>query len=368
MSLTLFLGVIALGWFIVLQLEKMGKLPAERHAILLLFKTERGKDFLSRVGRYKRFWKVFGSAGIVVGILGMVLVVATLVFAMYSTYFIKKPVEGATLVIPGVTIPFWYGIIALITVLVVHEFAHGILARSEDVSVKSMGAVLVTLIPIGAFVEPDEEELKAKKRIARMRVYAAGPFANMLLAIFGVILVVVFSGYFFNTSVVEIGSVVEESPAFGVLEKGMIIQEINGRPISGPKEFAQATLGLEPGDEVTLKTDKGTFTILASKQPSNEERGLIGIVVGSPLNEGGPEYIYQMLYWIVLLNQGIGLINMAPLHFGIAATDGHHILKDILSKFKIGGAEKVTLAISNMVFLVLVFVLLGPLFSTYFGM
>jgi membrane-associated protease RseP (regulator of RpoE activity) len=346
----------------------MGKLGAERHAILLLFRTERGKGFVSRVARYKRFWKVFGSAGIVIGILGMLLVVATLVFAMYSTYFIKKPVEGATFVIPGVTIPFWYGIIAIITVLVVHEFAHGILARSEDVSIKSMGAILVTIIPIGAFVEPDEEELKAKKRISRMRVYAAGPFANILFAIFVFILIISFSGYFFNTSIVEIDRIVSESPADGVLKEGMILKEIDGKIISSPEDFEEATKDLKPDTVVTIKTDRGTFTIRASERANNPEKGFVGIWIASPFNEGGPEYIYWLLYWIAILNQGIGFINMAPLHLGVAATDGHYILNDILSKFGIKDAEKATMAISKTVFVVLVLVLLGPAYSTYFGM
>ncbi|MEE9474489.1 MAG: site-2 protease family protein, partial [Candidatus Hydrothermarchaeaceae archaeon] len=168
MSILLFLGIVAISWLFILQLERMGKLRAERHAILLLFKTERGKGFISKVARYKRFWKVFGSIGIAVGIMGMILVVFSLVYALYSTYILKLPMEGAKAVIPGVTIPFWYGIIGLITVLVVHEFAHGIIAMSEDVPVKNLGAAFLTIIPIGAFVEPDEEKLKAKKRISRM--------------------------------------------------------------------------------------------------------------------------------------------------------------------------------------------------------
>jgi membrane-associated protease RseP (regulator of RpoE activity) len=367
MSVTLFLVVVALGWLLVLQLERMGKLKAERHAILLLFKTEHGKGFIERVSRFKRFWKVFGSAGILIGILGMVLVVFTLVFAVYSTYFIKKPVEGATFVIPGVTIPFWYGIIGLITVLVVHEFAHGILARAEDVPIKNMGAIFVTIIPIGAFVEPDEDELKAKERVPRMRVYAAGPFGNILLSIFAILPLILFIGYFFDTSIVEINGVVEDSPAFGVLEEGMVLKEINGKAITGPEDFQEATRELEPGDEVVIETDVGTFTIMASEKAADSSKGFIGIWITSPQYGGIPAHIYGSLYWIAILNQGIGLINMAPLHLGIAATDGHYILNDMLSKFKIKDTERVTLAVSKTVLLVLVLVLLGPVYSDYFG-
>ncbi|MBU2559934.1 site-2 protease family protein [archaeon] len=367
MSFTLFFVVVSLGWLIILGLEKVGKLPAERHAIILLFKTERFKGFIDRVARFKRFWKVFGSAGIVFGILGMVLVVITMLLAAYSTYIGRKPVEGAMFVIPGVTIPFWYGIIALITVLVVHEFAHGILARREGISIKSMGAILVTIIPIGAFVEPDEEELEAAARGPRMRVYSAGPFANMVVAIFSLVLIIAFSGFLFNAQVVEIDGVVEGSPAFGVLEEGMVLEEINGLAIQSPKDFVKATVELEPDKDVTIKTDRGTFTITSTTRVNYPDRGYIGIFVTSPFNGVVQEYIYGILYWIFLLNQGIGLINMAPLHLGIAATDGHHILRDVLSKIGIKGAEKATMAVSKTVTFVLLLVLVGPLFSSYFG-
>lgn len=363
MSILLFLGIVAISWLFILQLERMGKLRAERHAVLLLFKTERGKGFISKVARYKRFWKVFGSIGIAVGILGMILVVFSLVYALYSTYILKLPMEGARAVIPGVTIPFWYGIIGLITVLVVHEFAHGIIAMSEDVPVKNLGAAFLTIIPIGAFVEPDEEKLKAKKRISRMRVYSAGSFANILFAIFAFILMVSFSGYFF--SVVEVGEVVEGSPAEGVLEEGMVLEEVDGRPTSDLDDFWEAVRDIKPDTEIIIKTDRGTFTIKTSEREDDPERGFIGIRPTSPLNVGLPEYIFSLLYWIALLNQGIGFINLAPLHFGIAATDGHHILKDILSKFGIKDAEKVTLAISTTVLMVLVFTLLGPSYAAH---
>jgi hypothetical protein len=48
--------------------------------------------------------------------------------------------------------------------LVVHELAHAVLCRTEGVSVKSMGALLLGIVPIGGFAEPDEEELFGKKK------------------------------------------------------------------------------------------------------------------------------------------------------------------------------------------------------------
>jgi membrane-associated protease RseP (regulator of RpoE activity) len=265
------------------------------------------------------------------------------------------------LVIPGVTIPFWYGIIGLITVLVVHEFAHGILARSENVAIKSMGAILVTIIPIGAFVEPDEEELKAKDRMPRMRVYAAGSFANILLAIFAGLALIAFYGHFFDTSLVQVGDVEKCSPAYDVFEKDMVLEAINGKTITSAMDYFEAVSEIKPNTEVTIETETGTFTINALQNPNNPvDRDYTGIKPSHPLYPGLTEYIYFILFWVALLNQGIGLINLAPLHLGVAATDGHHILKDVLEKFKIGDAEKATTAISLMVMLIVIISIAGP--------
>ena len=66
--------------------------------------------------------------------------------------------------------------------MVVHEFSHGILSRVADVNIKALG-LLMFIFPVGAFVEPDEEEMKNMKRWERMRLYSAGPGSNMVIAI-----------------------------------------------------------------------------------------------------------------------------------------------------------------------------------------
>jgi membrane-associated protease RseP (regulator of RpoE activity) len=72
--------------------------------------------------------------------------------------------------------------------MVVHEFAHGILSRVEDIRVKSMGIVML-LVPIAAFVEPDDDELFGSEkqpakasRLARVRILSAGVIANFITA------------------------------------------------------------------------------------------------------------------------------------------------------------------------------------------
>jgi membrane-associated protease RseP (regulator of RpoE activity) len=346
----------------------MGKLNAERHFIFLLLRTERGKEFIERVSRFG-FWPFISTLGVVISLLGMAFVIFSLGYAIYSTYFLKTKIEGATLVIPGVTIPFWYGIIGLITVLVVHEVSHGIIARSENISIKNLGAVLFAIIPIGAFVEPDEEELNRKPRISKLRVYSAGSFGNIVLAIIAFFTFVAFSSQVFDPSTIQIIDVAKGSPADGVLEEGMVILRINGEEISSTNDFMTVAREIEPGETISIETDKGNFLVNAGKRKDHPSRGFIGIRVHSAVKEGLSKivdigvllFISGSLQWIFFLNQGIGLINLAPIHFGVAATDGHHILKEIISHF-VGEAraEKVAIFISTTTLLILLFTIIGP--------
>jgi membrane-associated protease RseP (regulator of RpoE activity) len=363
-KLYIFLGVVALSWLIIIALERMGKLKAERHLILLIFRTEKGKEFISRLAEYRRFWKIFGSFGIAVGFLGMLLVMFSLLQALHSKYIAGVPMAGVQAVIPGVTIPFWYGVIGLITVLVVHEFAHGILARREGISLKSLGVVSLSIIPIGAFVEPDEEEMKSKSRGARLRVFAVGSFGNILLALLAFGGLTLMAGGIFDYSQVQISEVSEGSPAAEYLEEGMIIEGINGREVTSLREFFEIMGSVKPRDTVLVDTDKGVFSLTTVARTDDPSRGYMGVVVRNALKDKVtrifgttvPLAVYFSLYWIFFLNQGIGLINLAPLHLGIAATDGHHMLRELLSGLvKEGDAEKLSLFVSGVTLIAILF-------------
>lgn len=363
-KLYIFLGVVALSWMIILALERMGKLKAERHLILLIVRTERGKELISRLASYRGFWRVFGSIGIVIGFLGMLLVMYSIAQSLYSKYVAGVPMVGVQAVIPGVTIPFWYGIVGLITVLVVHEIAHGIIARSEGITLKSLGVVFLTIIPIGAFVEPDEEELKSKTSAAKLRVYAVGSFGNILLALLAFLGIIFVTNNFFDTTQVQITEVGKGTPADGLLNEGMIIQEINGATVTSLPVFFKIMRDVKARDIITLKTDQGLYTLTTAAKKENPELGYIGVVVNNAVKDSVskvlgltlPLVIYFSLYWIFFLNQGIGLINLAPLHLGIAATDGHHMLREVLSRFiKEGSADKLSFFISGLTMLAILF-------------
>ena len=196
---TIALALFMLWWILLLSLDNKGVL--ERHNLqalgpILMVRTSKGLSFLDYASRFRAFWWGFGTAGVFFMLFGMVLFFALILFAdifmltsMPEPSVVNEPRNW--LLIPGVNefIPAW-GWLGLLVTLVVHELSHGILARREGIKVKSLG-LLLAVIPIGAFAEPDEEELFGSKdgekpslisSGGRNRILAAGVMSNFIVA------------------------------------------------------------------------------------------------------------------------------------------------------------------------------------------
>lgn len=194
----IFLGAIAgLYWMLAILIgnsQFMKERGITAWGPVIFLRTSWGQNLLDNLGRPKRLWRIVASAGVPLVILSMAYFLALVLLMGYL--MLKSPPEPSSynaprnmLLIPGINqfIPLiaWIG---LFVTLVVHEFAHGILAKVEGIKVKSMGLAFLAL-PIAAFVEPDDEELfgSAQKqplasRSARIRILAAGVISNFLVA------------------------------------------------------------------------------------------------------------------------------------------------------------------------------------------
>ncbi len=280
-------ALLLIGGFIVVfaVLDKKGLL--EKHNLelsgpLLMWKTEKGKKLIERIAQKKGFWTSYGNVGIV--ILG-VCMVAILYLVVWSAYLASSiPAERAPsprliIGIPGVNplIPVWYGILGLAVAIIVHEFSHGILARVADIKVKTLGLVFL-VVPIGAFVEPDEDEMNELPKLKRDRIYSVGPTTNILLAL---VCVLLFTSVFMGAVAprengVIVNGIVSGSPAHLVgVSWGEMIIEIDGERIESLEGFY--TLDVEPGGYVDVRTLK--------KEEEQTHQTYSGIVVANTLDD-----------------------------------------------------------------------------------
>lgn len=362
-----FFSIIGALWLVMMALEKKGLLPGQRVLVFILLRTQNGTGVIDSISRFRRFWLVLGTMGAVLGVAFMVLMTFGILYSIYQAYFGGVSMAKPQLVIPGYTIPLGYGLIGLASVLVIHEFSHGIAARAEGIGIKSLGALLFTLLPIGAFVEPDEEDMRSRKLMTKLRVYSAGSFANIILAVLALLAFGLMANTVFDENRVQIMEVEIGSPAEGFLVEGMVLQRIGDDKIESMVDFMEAATKIKPDDDLIIETDTGTYTIHTAAREGGEERGYVGIKVQYSQTDfasrffGLPMIILYSLYWIAFLNQAIGLINLAPLHMGIAATDGAQILRELLAKVMNNEtAEKISFYVSFSLMGLLIFWMVSP--------
>ena len=331
-------------WVLAILFRK--RLKIDITGPLLMRRTQRLRDFIDSVAnRSPRIWRWAMNIGLPVAFFFMALILYLLLDTLPTTF--SNP--QVSLILPGVDIPgsplfipLGYGIIALMTVLVVHEFGHGIISRVEGVKIKSIGVLLLAVLP-GAFVEPDEDDIEKSKRISKLRIYAAGSIFNLSLAAIALLLTFIISSLViapaFHTDGVGISSVVPNSPADGILTQGMVIQSINGVQVADLNNYVKVLNNTKVGENVTFQTNQGTYTIKAGVNPNNSTRGYIGIRSQAHLvvdNNVAKTFGYQipwffyslndLFYWIFLLNFAVGTFNLLPMK----PLDGGLLLEELL--------------------------------------
>jgi membrane-associated protease RseP (regulator of RpoE activity) len=235
----------------------------------MAIKTEK-VGFFDRSIPYSTFLRVYGTLGVVMVVIVSVLMTVMLFISVQHIVIQRPPLTAANelknvLAIPGVNdfIPFTFAVwFALLATMVVHEFGHAILCRVEGIRVKSMG-VLMAVIPIGAFVEPDEEDQEKTKGLPKMRMFGAGITNNILLGLGCFALVVFLLGFAVPVPTPLIHGVYVDSPANAAgITPNSIIKEINGIPVSSREDVTTLLNSTKPGDSVTLLVEnKGATSV-----------------------------------------------------------------------------------------------------------
>lgn len=261
----------------------------------------------------------------------------------------------------GVFIPIWYALIAIIIAIIFHEFAHGILARVHNIKLKSTGILTLGIFPIGAFVEPDEEELEKKESLEKMRVFSVGSFSNFIVAIISFFLLL-FSSLILGPLIGDGITVIEtheDYPAHEVLNRGAVIYEVNSISTQKVNEFKDAMKKVKPGEEVALKTNAGEINLTSVKNPNKPNEAYIGIVLMQHI----PNYISQTLFWIFFINLSISLVNLLP----IIPLDGGRMLKELVLAFNLREVTTSRILYGVITFLLLLIIInIFPLFGMAF--
>ena len=232
--------------------------------------TQRGKVVLDWLARPKRFWRAWGNFGIGIALVVMIGAFLLVMTAAYGVF--TDPPEATAvnqprnvLVIPGVNdfLPLSAApeiVFGLLVGLVVHEGGHGLLCRVEDIEIESMGLALLTVIPLGAFVEPDEENRQRADRGGQTRMFAAGVTNNFavsalaFLLLFGPVV-----GAIAPVAGVPIGNTVPGSAAADAdIARGDVITAVGGQSVANENDLDAALA--EADRRVSLTVDGGEET------------------------------------------------------------------------------------------------------------
>ena len=336
-------GLIVAWYAILLYSENMGgldRINATRVlGIILMLRTNRGKRVLDAISKNRAFWRGYGEFSIWLCFFVMLFVILMLTISAISVILNPPPPEQVLpasdlLLIPGVTsfVPFWWPALALIVALVIHEYSHGIQARAHGMRLRSFGLLLVGPVPIGAFAEPEEEEMDRAPKRDRMRLFAAGPSINIIATYVVLILLsAIASGMIAHNEGVHSRGIVVGGPAEGAnLMPYETITHINGVGVPGYSEFTNEMGRLSAGDQAT-------FTVLSLPDFGSErdEREMT-VTLGDRYEyylagcDGDVTCIEEKndLLDLLGIEPGDAFLGVSDLRSGTAAMDGYSYIVD----------------------------------------
>ena len=284
-NIILAVSVFLIYWFLVIIFKnKLEKRGISSIGPILMIRSKRGLNLLDKLAKHRTFWRRLANIGIplvFVGMAYMMFLILTMDYILLTTPPAPSPATSPRniLLIPGLNefVPFLWGLIGLIVTLVVHEFSHAILARVEGVKVKSLGVILA-LVPIGGFAEPDEKELIEKtNRIQKLRIYSAGITANFCVAL------IAFFVFFNLLGFLKPHVVVVKSFNSSIAEDGDVILEINGLEVKNHQDVLKAL----NSDILHLKIRKQNGVVKNVTVEKIAGVYIIGVLKGYPAESTG---------------------------------------------------------------------------------
>ena len=275
------------------------------------------------------FISIFSNAALI--LIGIAQFLLSWISGAANVSTLQNQIPGVAPIIPGITLPLAAGIMSLIVLLVIHELSHGMLSRIAEVKLKSIGLLMFGIIPMGAYVEPDEKKVKRLGSVKQTWIFSSGVAANFIAAIvFFALLLLVLNyvvPYAYQYGIVVTGTR-QGYPANGVLKTGMQVLQWNGQRIANVSSLVAAGALDRPNTTVSVWTDSGYFSFRAVPLPGNASRGVIGVELGyqpiiKTLYAKFVYFIFTLIAISMLLNFLVAVVNLLP----VPGFDGWRIYK-----------------------------------------
>jgi membrane-associated protease RseP (regulator of RpoE activity) len=250
--------------------------PVSRWFIFFMLRTRRGLGLMESLGRWRvtkpLAWVMLGIVPIAAAL--ALYVIAVEVSALYFSpqgHQIITSIQTisplANFLLPGINpylpLSVW---LAVIVAVVIHESAHGIVARSLGLKIKAAGVLLLAFLPIGAFVEVDDKQLKVSRSRDSLRVLGAGSGINFIVGIACVLLLILtVSAMTPAVKGAAIVGVVPDSPTLhspayvAGIQPGDFIVAINKSPVTDLGVIRNGSFSV--GERVSLTVWRGGHTM-----------------------------------------------------------------------------------------------------------
>ena len=260
-----FILLLILSWYILLRIwENNGTLDrwnASRvFGVILMVRSKRGLKLLDKTVKPRGFWRFYGEVSLWVCMFSMIMVGLLMIIAFITALMTppqSPPPSASELVaIPGLNpvIPLGWGAVAFIVALVIHEFGHGLQARAHGMRIRAFGLLQLGPLPLGAFAEPQYEELTNAPSKERMRMFAAGPATNIFAAVVCLIFLGGLAGQFVaSDDGVHVRGIVQDEGAYNAgLQPWDTIQSIDNQTVSNVDDFYDIMTAYSANDTIAI--------------------------------------------------------------------------------------------------------------------
>ncbi|XP_031569993.1 membrane-bound transcription factor site-2 protease-like [Actinia tenebrosa] len=197
--------------------------------------TTRFNRWFIKLGKFHSYFlHIWFTIGTWVGVFMMFVSVGVLSLTLYKAFTKEAPEQILTPVMPGVNLPWSQILYYLITLAIsgiYHEIGHAIAAVREQVRVNGFGLFFMAIYP-GAYVDLHTDHLKLVSSLRQLRIYCAGVWHNIVLALLGLLLLWLLPYIIVPLYMTGQGAVVKQvmknSPVYGSIKRGDTILSVYG--------------------------------------------------------------------------------------------------------------------------------------------